>query len=141
MSLTDIVKTYDVRGLVDGQLTEPVVRALGAAFADEVGTGAPIVIGHDMRMSSPVLAAAAADGAQARGADIVLIGLCSTDATYFASGSLDAPAMMFTASHNPAAYNGIKFSRAGARGVSLETGLAAIRDGAQRYLDEYKRIK
>ncbi|WP_405217611.1 phosphomannomutase/phosphoglucomutase [Agrococcus sp. Ld7] len=136
MSLTDIVKTYDVRGLVDGQLTETVVRALGAAFADEVGTGSPIIIGHDMRASSPALAAAAADGAQARGADIVLIGLCSTDATYFASGSMDAPAMMFTASHNPAAYNGIKFSRAGARGVSLETGLAAIRDGAQRYLDD-----
>ncbi|WP_347756296.1 phosphomannomutase/phosphoglucomutase [Agrococcus sp. ProA11] len=135
MSLTDIVKTYDVRGLVDGQLTETVVRALGAAFADEVGTDAPIVIGHDMRTSSPALAAAAAEGARARGADVVLIGLCSTDGTYFASGSMGAPAMMFTASHNPAAYNGIKFSRAGARGVSLETGLAAIRDGAQRYLD------
>ena len=135
MALTDIVKAYDVRGLVDGQLTEEVVRALAAAFADEVGTAAPIVIGHDMRPSSPALAAAAADGAQARGADVVLIGLCSTDGTYFASGSLDAPAMMFTASHNPAAYNGIKFSRAGARGVSLDTGLAAIRDGAQRYLD------
>ncbi|MDR7235044.1 phosphomannomutase/phosphoglucomutase [Agrococcus sp. BE272] len=140
MALSDIVKAYDVRGLVDGQLTEEVVRALGAAFADEVDAGrpgaAPIVIGHDMRPSSPALAAAAADGARARGADVVMIGLCSTDATYFASGSLDAPAMMFTASHNPAAYNGIKFSRAGARGVSLDTGLAAIRDGAQRYLDE-----
>ncbi|WP_413318788.1 phosphomannomutase/phosphoglucomutase [Agrococcus sp. 1P02AA] len=135
MALTDIVKAYDVRGLVDGQLTTEVVRALGAAFADEVGGDAPIVIGHDMRPSSPELAAAAADGARRRGADVVLIGLCSTDGTYFASGSLDAPAMMFTASHNPAAYNGIKFSRAGARGVSLDTGLAAIRDGAQRYLD------
>ncbi len=136
MALTDIVKAYDVRGLVDGQLTEPVVRALGAAFADEVGTDRPIVIGHDMRPSSPALAAAAAEGAQARGADVLLIGLCSTDGTYFASGAFDAPAMMFTASHNPAAYNGIKFSRAGARGVSLDTGLAAIRDTAQRYLDE-----
>ncbi|MCR8669801.1 phosphomannomutase/phosphoglucomutase [Agrococcus sp. HG114] len=135
MALSDIVKAYDVRGLVEGQLTEEVVRALGAAFADEVGTGAPIVIGHDMRPSSPMLAAAAADGAQARGADVLLIGLCSTDGTYFASGSLDAPAMMFTASHNPAEYNGIKFSRAGARGVSLDTGLAAIRDTAQHYLD------
>lgn len=135
MALTDIVKTYDVRGLVDGQLTAEVVRALGASFADEVGTVQPIVIGHDMRPSSPSLAAAAADGARARGADVLLIGLCSTDGTYYASGALDAPAMMFTASHNPAAYNGIKFSRAGARGVSLDTGLAAIRDGAQRYLD------
>ncbi|MGY3126869.1 phosphomannomutase [Agrococcus sp. UYP33] len=136
MALTDIVKAYDVRGLVDGQLTEEVVRALGAAFADEVGTAAPIVIGHDMRPSSPALAAAAAEGARARGADVIAIGLCSTDGTYFASGSLDAPAMMFTASHNPAAWNGIKFSRAGARGVSLDTGLAAIRDRAQRYLDD-----
>lgn len=135
MALTDIVKAYDVRGLVDGQLTEEVVRALGAAFADEVGAGAPIVIGHDMRPSSPALAAAAADGVRARGVDVVALGLCSTDGTYFASGALDAPAMMFTASHNPAAWNGIKFSRAGARGVSLDTGLAAIRDGAQRYLD------
>lgn len=135
MALSEIVKAYDVRGLVDGQLTEEVVRALGAAFADEVGTDATIAIGHDMRPSSPALAAAAAEGAMARGADVVSLGLCSTDGSYFASGSLDAPAMMFTASHNPAAYNGIKFSRAGARGVSLETGLAAIRDGAQRYLE------
>jgi phosphomannomutase len=135
MALSEIVKAYDVRGLVDGQLTEEVVRALGAAFADEVGTDAPIVIGHDMRPSSPALAAAAADGATARGADVISLGLCSTDGSYFASGSLDAPAMMFTASHNPAAYNGIKFSRAGARGVSLDTGLAAIRDSAQRYLE------
>ena len=89
MALTDIVKAYDVRGLVDGQLTEEVVRALGAAFADEVGTAAPIVIGHDMRPSSPALAAAAAEGARARGADVIAIGLCSTDGTYFASGSLD----------------------------------------------------
>src|SRR5690606_28123263 len=74
-------------------------------------------------------------GATARGADVVNIGLCSTDETYFASGSLDVPAAMFTASHNPAAYNGIKFSRAGAQGISLETGLAAIRDRAQAYLE------
>jgi len=88
-----------------------------------------------MRDSSPEFAAAFARGASARGADVINIGLCSTDETYFASGHLHAPAAMFTASHNPAIYNGIKFSRAGAQGISLATGLAAIRDRAQAYLD------
>ncbi|QCR18686.1 phosphomannomutase/phosphoglucomutase [Agrococcus sp. SGAir0287] len=132
--LATIVKAYDVRGLVDGQLTPDVVRALGAAFLDEVGASAPVVIGHDMRPSSPELAAAAAEGVVARGGDVVRIGLCSTDESYFASGSLDAPAIMFTASHNPAAYNGMKLSRAGAQAMSLDTGLAAIRDRAAGYL-------
>jgi phosphomannomutase len=89
-----------------------------------------------MRDSSPRFAAAFAVGATARGAEVVSIGLCSTDETYYASGAMRAPAAMFTASHNPASYNGIKFSRAGAQGISLETGLAAIRDRAARYLDE-----
>lgn len=130
------VKAYDVRGIVGESLTDDVVEALGAAFVDEVGAaGDRVVVGHDMRDSSPGFASAFARGATARGADVVAIGLCSTDETYFASGSLDAPAAMFTASHNPAAYNGIKFSRAGAQGISLETGLAAIRDHAGDYLD------
>ncbi|MEI5584924.1 phosphomannomutase/phosphoglucomutase, partial [Agromyces sp. CCNWLW208] len=130
------VKAYDVRGIVGDSMTDDVVEALGAAFVDEVGAdGGRIVVGHDMRDSSPSFAAAFARGATARGADVVAIGLCSTDETYFASGSLDAPAAMFTASHNPAAYNGVKFSRAGAQGISLETGLAAIRDRAGDYLD------
>lgn len=133
--LSAIVKTYDIRGLVGSQLTEPLVEALGAAFADEVtARGRDVVIGHDMRDSSPGFAAAFARGAQARGANVVSIGLCSTDQNYFASGSLDAPAAMFTASHNPAEYNGIKLSRAGARGISLDTGLASIRDRASQYL-------
>jgi phosphomannomutase len=130
------VKAYDVRGIVGDAMTDDVVEALGAAFVDEVGaTGGRVVVGYDMRDSSPSFAAAFARGATARGAAVVAIGLCSTDQTYFASGSLDAPAAMFTASHNPAAYNGIKFSRAGAQGISLETGLAAIRDRAGDYLD------
>lgn len=134
-SLNSAVKVYDVRGLVDDVLTEPIVEALGAAFADEVdASGRDLVVGHDMRDSSPRFAAAFARGAQARGADVVSIGLCSTDESYFASGTLDAPAAMFTASHNPAAYNGIKLSRAGAQGISLDTGLAAIRDRAAAYL-------
>lgn len=134
--LSAIVKAYDVRGLVGEQLTEPIVEALGAAFVDEVGAaGGRVVVGHDMRDSSPGFAAAFARGAAARGASVTSIGLCSTDESYYASGALHAPAAMFTASHNPAAYNGIKFSRAGAQGISLDTGLAAIRDRAIAYLD------
>jgi len=136
VDLSAFVKTYDVRGLVGSQLTPEVVEALAAGFVDELdAAGRTVIVGHDMRDSSPEFAAAFERGASARGADVVNIGLCSTDETYFASGSLDAPAAMFTASHNPARYNGIKFSRAGAQGISLETGLAAIRDRAQAYLD------
>ena len=130
-----IVKTYDVRGLVGVDLTSEVVSALAAGFVDELGAaGQTVIVGHDMRDSSPEFADAFAEGAQARGANVVSIGLCSTDESYFASGSMNAPAAMFTASHNPATYNGIKFSRAGARGISLDTGLAAIRDRAKVYL-------
>ncbi|MCU1419754.1 MAG: phosphomannomutase/phosphoglucomutase [Homoserinimonas sp.] len=136
IDLSPFIKAYDVRGLVGSQLTPEVVTALGAAFADEVGAaGTDVVVGHDMRDSSPGFAAAFARGAQARGANIVSIGLCSTDETYFASGHLNAPAAMFTASHNPATYNGIKFSRAGAQGISFDTGLRSIRDRATVYLE------
>ena len=136
IDLTPFIKAYDVRGLVGSQLTDDVVEALGAAFVDEVdAAGHEIIVGHDMRDSSPGFAAAFSAGARARGGNVVLIGLCSTDETYFASGSMDAPAAMFTASHNPATYNGIKFSRAGAQGISFNTGLKAIRDRAQAYLE------
>ncbi|MET4160161.1 phosphomannomutase/phosphoglucomutase [Agromyces sp. PvR057] len=135
--LSSIVKAYDVRGIVGDALTEQSVEALAAAFVDEVGAaGGRVVVGHDMRDSSPGFAAAFARGATSRGADVVAIGLCSTDESYYASGILNAPAAMFTASHNPAAYNGIKFSRAGAQGISLDTGLAAIRDRAGDYLEQ-----
>jgi len=141
MSATDarllsIVKTYDIRGLVGEALTEEVVEAIAAAFVDEVEVPADgdVIVGHDMRDSSPSFAAAFARGAQARGANVVSIGLCSTDESYFASGSLQSPAAMFTASHNPATYNGIKLSRAGAQGLSMDTGLAAVRDRASDYL-------
>ena len=135
--LDSVVKAYDVRGLVETHLTPDVVRALGAAFVDEIeAAGIDVLVGHDMRDSSPGLATAFAEGARARGANIVSLGLCSTDESYFASGYLTAPAAMFTASHNPAAYNGIKLSRAGAQAISLDTGLAAIRDRAARYLED-----
>ena len=136
IDLSAFIKAYDVRGLVGSQLTDEVVRALGAGFADEVGTpGGSVVVGHDMRDSSPGFAAQFAAGVRDRGVSVVAIGLCSTDETYFASGHLDLPAAMFTASHNPATYNGIKFSRAGAQGISLATGLGAIRDRATAYLE------
>src|SRR5690554_1398044 len=135
VDLSPFIKAYDVRGLVGSQLTDEVVEALAAGFVDEVGAaGGDVIVGHDMRDSSPGFADAFARGATARGANVVSIGLCSTDETYFASGSMDAPAAMFTASHNPAAYNGIKFSRAGAQGISLDTGLDRIRDNAAHYL-------
>ncbi|MBH0008775.1 phosphomannomutase/phosphoglucomutase [Salinibacterium sp. SWN1162] len=137
IDLAPFIKAYDVRGLVGTQLTDEVVEALGAAFIDEVdAAGHEVIVGHDMRDSSPRFAAAFSAGARARGGNVVLIGLCSTDETYFASGSMDAPAAMFTASHNPATYNGIKFSRAGAQGISFATGLKSIRDRAQAYLAE-----
>ncbi len=136
INFKDFVKTYDVRGLVGSQLTEDVVAAFGAAFVDELGlAGMQLVIGHDMRDSSPEFAAAFASGAAKRGGNPLLLGLCSTDMTYFASGKLDLPSVMFTASHNPASYNGMKFSRAGAKGIGLDSGLAAIRDRAQNYFD------
>ena len=132
-----LVKAYDIRGLVDVDLTEDVVKALGAAFADELAPESEsLVIGHDMRDSSPRFAAAFAQGASARGANVIHLGLCSTDQTYFVSGSLGLPSAMFTASHNPARYNGIKLTRSEARAISLETGLASIRDRAQAYLEQ-----
>lgn len=135
--LDAVVKAYDIRGLVGDQLTPEVVEAIGAAFVDEVGAaGGDLVVGHDMRDSSPGFAEAFARGAQARGADVVSIGLCSTDESYYASGALAAPAAMFTASHNPATYNGIKLSRAGAQGLSMDTGLSGVRDRAAAFLAE-----
>lgn len=137
VDLSPFIKAYDVRGLVGSQLTPAVVRALGAAFADEVaGSADSVVVGHDMRDSSPGFAADFASGVTARGVNVRSIGLCSTDETYFASGSMNLPAAMFTASHNPATYNGIKFSRAGAQGISFDTGLRAIRDRATAYLTD-----
>ncbi|MGH3436875.1 MAG: phosphomannomutase/phosphoglucomutase [Sciscionella sp.] len=124
--LSAIVKAYDVRGVVGEQLDAATVRDIGAAFADLVG-GKAVVVGHDMRESSPGLAAAFAEGVTGQGLDVISIGLASTDMLYFASGSLDLPGAMFTASHNPARYNGIKMCRAGAAPVGQDTGLATIK--------------
>ncbi|MBN9794872.1 phosphomannomutase/phosphoglucomutase [Pseudonocardia sp. TMWB2A] len=137
--LSAIVKAYDIRGVVGDQLDEPTARALGAATARLVAGDDPapsaVVVGRDMRDSSPALAAAFADGVTGQGLDVVDIGLASTDMLYYASGTLDLPGAMFTASHNPAAYNGIKLCRAGAVPVGQDSGLATIRDEAGRFLD------
>lgn len=128
--LSEIVKAYDVRGVVGEQLDVALVREFGTAFAilvAEEGAGS-VVIGHDMRESSPELARAFAAGITAAGLDAVSIGLASTDMLYFASGWLDMPGAMFTASHNPAEYNGIKMCRAGAAPVGRDTGLDRVRE-------------
>ncbi|KNB54322.1 phosphomannomutase/phosphoglucomutase [Streptomyces caatingaensis] len=124
--LSQLVKAYDVRGVVPDQWDERLARLFGAAFVEVTGAGA-VVVGHDMRPSSPGLSRAFAEGAADRGADVTEIGLCSTDQLYFASGHLGLPGAMFTASHNPAQYNGIKMCRAGAAPVGQDTGLAEIR--------------
>ncbi|MGZ4464635.1 MAG: phosphomannomutase/phosphoglucomutase [Nocardioides sp.] len=126
-NLGAIFKAYDVRGLVPEQLDEDLARETGRAYVQVLGA-TTVVVGHDMRPSSPGMAGAFADGAAAAGADVVLIGLASTDQLYFASGHLGHPGAMFTASHNPAQYNGIKMCRAGAVPVGMDTGLAEIRD-------------
>ncbi|GGK86008.1 phosphomannomutase/phosphoglucomutase [Mangrovihabitans endophyticus] len=142
--LSQIVKAYDVRGTVPDQLNEPVARALGTAFVEmlrESGDDADtLVIAHDMRDSGPALAAAFASGANAAGAAVINIGLGSTDQLYFASGSLNLPGAMFTASHNPARYNGIKLCRAGARPVGQDSGLAVVRQRAQELLADLAAV-
>jgi phosphomannomutase len=151
-----IFKAYDIRGLVDKELTPDFAFATGVAVAKflemerEPGT---VVIGEDMRPSSPELASAFSAGVTSQGLDVIRIGLASTDMLYFASGKLNLPGAMFTASHNPAAYNGIKLCLSGARPIGKESGLVTIekfvREGSamamrnigveksQNLLDEY----
>ncbi|QZY30021.1 phosphomannomutase/phosphoglucomutase [Nocardioides coralli] len=126
-ALDAVFKAYDVRGLVPEQLDAELCRSIGNAFVEVTGAR-EVVVGHDMRPSSPELAGAFADGAASAGADVVAIGLCSTDQLYFASGHLDLPGAMFTASHNPADYNGIKLCGRGASPVGQDTGLREVRE-------------
>jgi phosphomannomutase len=131
--LSSIIKAYDVRGTVPDQLNEQVARAVGAAFARVTGARR-VVTAYDMRASSVPLAAAFAEGVTSQGADVLDAGLGSTDLLYFASGSLGLPGAMFTASHNPARYNGIKMCRAGAAPIGQDTGLREIRALAEQDL-------
>ncbi len=124
-----IFKAYDIRGLVDGELTPEFAFAVGGAFARFLkGEREPatVVIGEDMRPSSPELADAFSAGVTAQGLDVIRIGLASTDMLYFAAGKLNLPGAMFTASHNPATYNGIKLCLSGARPIGKESGLLTI---------------
>jgi phosphomannomutase len=138
-ALDRIFKAYDVRGLCPGELDETVARAIGVGFArfvlDQPEPASRVLVARDMRPTGVALVAAFADGVRAQGLDVVDLGLASTDLLYFAAGSLDAPGAMFTASHNPAEYNGIKFCLAGARPVGQDTGLDDIRRTAAAALE------
>ena len=134
--LARIVKAYDIRGVVPDELDESLARDIGAAFV-RVAKASRIVTAYDMRESSPGLARAFAEGATSQGADVVDAGLGSTDLLYYASGALDVPGAMFTASHNPAKYNGIKLCRAGAAPVGQDTGLAEIRALVEQGVPSY----
>ncbi|MGO2780690.1 MAG: phosphomannomutase/phosphoglucomutase, partial [Glutamicibacter arilaitensis] len=137
IDLKQSFKAYDIRGVVGENLNAEAIEAIGAAFVDVLSlSGKDVLVGGDMRPSSGEFAQAFARGATYRGANIIMLGLISTDELYFASGKLNAAGVVFTASHNPAQYNGIKMSKAGARPISSATGLFDIRDLAQQYLDE-----
>jgi len=131
--LDAIFKAYDVRGTVPEQFNADIARAVGVAFAD-FASEPTVLVARDMRPSGVELAAAFADGAMSRGVNVIDLGLASTDMLYFAAGSLNAPGAMFTASHNPAQYNGIKFCLSGARPVGADTGLDVVRAGAEAEL-------
>ena len=135
-----IFKAYDVRGLVDSEITADFCFATGVAFARflqqerEPGT---VVIGEDMRPSSPIFATAFSAGITSQGMDVIRIGLASTDMLYFTAGKLNMPGAMFTASHNPAEYNGIKMCLSGARPIGKESGLLII----EKYVEEGSPIE
>ncbi len=127
MSLDEVFKAYDIRGIYPDEIDEALVRRIGNVFAHFTGAQ-HLVVGRDMRSSSAPLAAAFIEGATLAGADVTDVGLASTDLVYFASGRLDAPGAMLTASHNPPNYNGIKLCRSGAAPVGEQTGLQQIKE-------------
>lgn len=133
--LEKIFKAYDVRGIINEELTPDVAYAIGGAFALFMKSKAEkIIVGHDMRDSSPLLAKAFSEGVNSQGLDVIFMGLCSTDANYFASGIMNVPSAMITASHNPAEYNGIKMCSPKAKALSRETGLQTIKQTAELIL-------
>src|SRR5271170_69737 len=133
--MDQVFKAYDVRGTVPDQLDADMCRAIGRAMARFAG--APeILVCRDMRATGVALSAAFSDGVRAEGVDIIDLGMASTDFLYFASGHLDAPGAMFTASHNPARYNGIKLCLSGARPIGIDTGLSEVKAMAEELLEE-----
>ena len=138
MSIDEIFKAYDVRGLAPEQLDATLSRQIGAAFGRFVADtedAEAIALGHDMRPTSPEFSDAFAEGVMSQGVDVINIGLASTDMMYFASGSMDLPGAVFTASHNPAGYNGIKMCRRGAKPLGGDTGLDTIKEASRTLLD------
>ena len=135
-SLSDVFKAYDIRGVVPDQLNATQFRAIGMAVARFTGD-TTLLVARDMRESGVPLSRAFADGARSEGVSVIDLGLASTDLLYFAAGSLDAPGAMFTASHNPARYNGLKLCRSGARPIGRDTGLAEIQQTAESLLDSW----
>jgi phosphomannomutase len=133
-ALANIVKAYDIRGTVPDQFDADVAHALGVGFATLIDSD-EVVVARDMRPSGPVLVEAFCRGLMEQGVDVIDIGLASTDLMYYASGVLDIPGAMFTASHNPAGYNGVKLCLGGARPVGIDTGLAEVQAVAQKVLD------
>src|SRR5271168_1325698 len=135
-SLADVFKAYDIRGVVPDELDATKFRAIGVAVARFVGTPT-LLMARDMRDSGVELSQAFALGARSEGVAVTDLGLASTDLLYFAAGSLDAPGAMFTASHNPARYNGLKLCLAGARPIGRDTGLDEIQATAEAVLDQW----
>jgi phosphomannomutase len=129
--LDQVFKAYDIRGVVPEQLDSELARKVGAAFA-RFAKAQRVLVGRDMRPSGAELSAAFTEGVTSQGVDVVLLGMVSTDELYYASGALASPGAMFTASHNPARYNGIKLCLAGAEPVGVESGLAEIKAAVQR---------
>ena len=134
-NLDAVVKAYDVRGTVPDQLDESLARAFGVAFA-RFTDAESVAVAHDMRPSGPALVAALEEGLTSEGVSVVNLGLASTDLLYYASGSMNVPGAMFTASHNPAQYNGIKMCTAGAKSIGIDNGLRELRELARGVLGQ-----
>ena len=145
--LQKLIKAYDVRGIVPGELDENISFQIGQAFVvalklrkSEGGCG-QVVIAHDMRPSGPALVQSFANGIKAQGVDVLHMGLASTDGLYFATGFLNIAGAMFTASHNPAQYNGIKLAKAGAAPVGQDSGLKEITQLVLKGVSPYEGVK
>ncbi|MDA2978603.1 MAG: phosphomannomutase/phosphoglucomutase, partial [Actinomycetota bacterium] len=139
MDLSNIIKAYDVRGIVPDDFDEAIAERIGAAFGAFVD--APeVIVGHDCRVSSPAIRDALIAGITGQGVNVRLIGEIPTDLLYYASGALSLPGVVITASHNPGEYNGLKFCQPGAAPVGAETGLLEIRAMAESGLERGSRI-
>jgi phosphomannomutase len=130
MDLSNIIKAYDVRGIVPDELDEQIATRIGAAFASFVETD-EVIVGHDCRVSSPAIREALIEGITSQGIDVRMIGEIPTDMLYYASGAFSLPGVVITASHNPGHYNGLKFCNPGAAPIGAETGLLEIRAMAE----------